>query len=293
MTMSQIGYVKHEVISLKDHPQFNEAWLRDLIEKDPSILGLGELEVIGKERMQPRAGRLDLLLRDPDAGKRYEVEIQLGATDESHIIRCLEYWDIERKRYPQYDHCAVLVAEDITSRFLNVVSLFNGLIPLVAIKVSCLLIGEQVTVSFVKVLDEVRLGEEEEEDVAQTADRAYWVSRASEDSLKVVDQCLDLIRKIVPTADIKYNRYYIGLTEHGEANNFIRFRPRRKNVRWLQARIGDMDAWAQRLEEAGLTVLPGGRTRGLLTVSITTGDLDQHAGVLRELIECSYNAQEE
>ena len=30
-----------------------------------------------------------------------------------------EYWDIERRRYPQYDHCAVLIAEDITSRFLN------------------------------------------------------------------------------------------------------------------------------------------------------------------------------
>ena len=25
----------------------------------------------------------------------YEKEIQLGATDESHIIRTVEYWDIE------------------------------------------------------------------------------------------------------------------------------------------------------------------------------------------------------
>ncbi len=31
-------------------------------------------------------------------------------------------WDIERKRYPQYDHTAVIVAEDITSRFLNVIA---------------------------------------------------------------------------------------------------------------------------------------------------------------------------
>jgi hypothetical protein len=67
--------------------------------------------------MQPRAGRLDLLLQDLDTKRRYEVEIQLGATDEAHIIRTIEYWDIERKRYPQYDHCAVLVAEDITSPF--------------------------------------------------------------------------------------------------------------------------------------------------------------------------------
>jgi len=58
----------------------------------------------GKERLQRNAGQLDLLLQDPESLKRYEVEIQLSATDESHIIRSIEYWDIERKRYPQYEH---------------------------------------------------------------------------------------------------------------------------------------------------------------------------------------------
>ena len=57
---------------------------------------------------------------------RYEVEIQLGPTDESHIIRTIEYWEIERRRYPQYEHVAVIVAEDVTSRFLNVINLLNG-----------------------------------------------------------------------------------------------------------------------------------------------------------------------
>jgi hypothetical protein len=122
-------YVKHETISLRLHPELNEKWVQDLISNDPSILGLGDLVLRDKERMQPRAGRLDLLLQDSESNRRYEIEIQLGATDETHIIRTIEYWDIERKRYPQYDHCAVLVAEDITSRFLNVISLFNGTIP--------------------------------------------------------------------------------------------------------------------------------------------------------------------
>ena len=38
-----------------------------------------------------------LLLQEADGHGRYEVEIQLGASDESHIIRTIEYWDIERK----------------------------------------------------------------------------------------------------------------------------------------------------------------------------------------------------
>ena len=129
----EMSYVKHESISLKLHPELNESWVQGLIAADPSILGLGDLVLRDKERMQPRAGRLDLLLQDRESNRRYEVEIQLGATDEFHIVRTIEYWDIEKKRYPQYDHCAVLIAENITSRFLNVVSLFNGMLPFIAI----------------------------------------------------------------------------------------------------------------------------------------------------------------
>ena len=116
-------YVKPERIRLKNHPQFNERWVQNLISADPSILDLGDLVLRDVERIQPRAGRLDILLQDRDTRRRYEVELQLGATDEAHIIRTIEYWDIEKKRYPQYERCAVLVAEDITSRFLNVISL--------------------------------------------------------------------------------------------------------------------------------------------------------------------------
>jgi hypothetical protein len=113
-------YIKHRKLLLKTHPDFNEKWVQERIAEDPSILGIGEL--ILKERNQLGAGRLDLLFQDPDSNIRYEVEIQLGKTDESHIFRTIEYWDLERKRYPQYDHVAVLIAEDITSRFLNIVS---------------------------------------------------------------------------------------------------------------------------------------------------------------------------
>ncbi|MEK6211104.1 MAG: hypothetical protein AABM64_12170 [Pseudomonadota bacterium] len=100
-----------EPLSLKSLPEFTEKWVEDQIVEKPSLLNLGEVEVRGRQRAQPRAGRLDLLLEDTESRKRYEVEIQLGKTDESHIIRAIEYWDIERKRYPQYDHCAVLVAD--------------------------------------------------------------------------------------------------------------------------------------------------------------------------------------
>ena len=48
-------------------------------------------------------------MRTPAAG---EVEVQLAPTDESHIVRTIEYSDIERERYPQYEYYAALVAEE-------------------------------------------------------------------------------------------------------------------------------------------------------------------------------------
>ena len=37
------GYTPHEQFSLKNHPEFHEKWVQDLIANDPSILGLGDL----------------------------------------------------------------------------------------------------------------------------------------------------------------------------------------------------------------------------------------------------------
>ena len=100
---------------------YDENWLQEQIAHDPSILGLGELELVKREKQQSSGGRLDVLLADPDDNSMYEVEVMLGATDETHIIRTIEYWDLEKRRWPQRQHCAVLVAEKITRRFFNVI----------------------------------------------------------------------------------------------------------------------------------------------------------------------------
>lgn len=82
-----MSYVKAEIINLKNHPIYNEKWLQSRIEEDPSILGLGDLDFKYTEKIQISGGRLDTILYDSMNNKRYEVEIQLGATDEKHIIR--------------------------------------------------------------------------------------------------------------------------------------------------------------------------------------------------------------
>ena len=164
--------VSAEKIYLKNNPEIKEDNIQQFIFDNPQVLGLGDLTPIRREKTQPAGGRLDILMAD-DNDTRYEIEIQLGATDPSHIIRTIEYWDNERKRYPQYDHCAVIVAEEITGRFMNVIQLFNGSIPLIALQMQATKIGDDIQLSFVKVLDRISLGTDEEEETEPT-DRNYW-----------------------------------------------------------------------------------------------------------------------
>lgn len=56
---NRIQYVKGDRIWLKDHPEFDESWLQNIIANDPSILGFGDLILRETERIQLKAGRLN------------------------------------------------------------------------------------------------------------------------------------------------------------------------------------------------------------------------------------------
>lgn len=283
MVMGVGSYVKPERIWLKNHPELNEKWVQGLISDDPSILGLGDLVLRDTERKQPSAGRLDMLLQDPDTDRRYEVEIQLGATDESHIIRTIEYWDIERKRYPQYEHCAVLVAENVTSRFLNVVSLFNGTIPIVAIQFQALRIGEYITLVFTTVMNELVRGDEDEE--PQTpADRSYWEQRGSKASVSLADQLLEMMREFDQGLELSYNKSYISLSKNGRVNSLNRFVPRKNHLR-LVVFLEQSKEIELQLDEAGLDFQYRGVTYYL---PLNQNDIENHSGVLKELMGSAY-----
>lgn len=287
--MSTLKYIKPEKIFLKNHSELNERWVQKIIGDDPSVLGLGDLILKDKERIQPRAGRLDLLLQDPDAPRRYEVEIQLGRTDESHIIRTIEYWDIERKRYPQYEHCAVLVAEDITSRFLNVISLFNGVIPIIAIQMNALKMADNISLVFTTVLDQLALGlVDEDEDVAEVTDRVYWEKRATKTTVALVDNLFEIVRLLDDTLDLKYNKFYIGLSRDGQPHNFVVFRPKKKFVR-IDLRLSKDPQVEERIEDAGLDLMEYSRS-GRMRIKLTKEDIKQHKEFLSELLKAAYTA---
>ncbi len=283
-------YVKPQRIQLKGHPEFTERWVQKLIENDPSILGLGDLVLRDVERIQPRAGRLDLLLQDPDTKRRYEIELQLGSSDESHIIRTIEYWDIEKKRYPQYEHCAVLIAEDITSRFLNVVSLFNGTLPIIAIQMQALKVGDSLTLVFTTVMDELSRGlvDDDEDAVAAPTDRAYWEKRATKSTVGIADQILQLLHSFDRTLNLKYNKFYIGLERDGRPYNFVQFRPK-KNRLTLELNLPQTGELDTRIDSSGLDTLEYDERWARYRLRLTTADVEAKADILRELAKLAYD----
>lgn len=281
-------YVKFERISLNNHPEFNERWVQERIKEDPGLLGLGDVIVKDIERLQPRAGRLDILLQDADATTRYEVEIQLGSIDESHIIRTIEYWDIERKRYPQYDHVAVIIAEEITSRFLNVISIFNGFIPLMAIQMSALRKGSDVGLIFTTVLDRVSLGlVDEDEEIYEPADRSYWENRATKKTVSMADQLLEIARIFDPLLELKYNKFYIGLVRDGIPRNFIIFRPKKDFIRF-EPKLKNSPEAREILEKSGLDIMDYDYRWGRYRIRLQQADIENNKEVLTQIIKMAY-----
>ena len=279
-----------EIILLKDHPTFSEAWVEQQIVENPAILRLGEVEVRDRQRNQPKAGRLDLLLEDAQKRRRYEVEIQLGRCDESHIIRAIEYWDFERKRYPQYEHCAVIVAEDVTTRFLNVVNLFNGIIPLVAIKMEAYQIQDSVALIFTKIIDELRLGPD---DTGATSDRgtysrADWEQEVSAPMLEMVDEFYQTLRSIDPKYELNYNKYYIGLKYGGSANNIMAFRPK-KNFLKLSVFLKQSDELEKKMENAGIEIIDYDAKWREYTFRVTPDSYKKNKDVLHQLVRSAYD----
>lgn len=281
-------FIKPERIFIKNHPQLNERWVQDRIAEDPTILGLGDIILRDRERPQPHAGRLDLLFQDSEIPKRYEVEIQLGNTNESHIIRTIEYWDIERKRYPQYEHTAVIVAEDITSRFLNVISLFNGFIPLVALQMNALKFGDKVSLIFTKVMDELSLGMVEEDEEALEVDRSYWeTKKGTTATVKMADELLEKIKNFDSSLELKYNKFYIGLVQNNEPNNFIIFRPRKSRLN-VEIRLEKSDEIQNQLEESGIDLLDYNSRYGRYRVRLGKADIKKHEELLTKYFKEAY-----
>ncbi len=273
-----LRYVKSTPLSLKRHPFFRESWLRDRIAEDPAVLGLGPLQLKEAERRQPDSGRLDLLL---ERGiRRYVLELTLGAVDESHILRCIEYWDSERRRFPHYEHCAVLVAEDITPRMLHVLHLLLRHFPMLVLKVDALGVGCRVLLHFTRVLATGWCLESPAEAVLSRRER--WVVRSSMESVALAEECVAVLREFDPEARLLFHEDGVRVLSP-RAPGLVRFRPGKRVLR-VELRTGDREDFCQRCPAADIAPLAAGWRWSNLQFILQPGDLAAKAPALRRAL---------
>lgn len=188
----------------------DEVWLQDQIAENPSCLHLGDLELVSRERNQSSGGRLDLLLKDPEDESMYEVEVMLGDTDETHVIRTIEYWVREKRKWPQRQHFPVLVAEQITRRFFDVIQVLSHAVPLVAIQACVIEANGQRMLTFHKILDAYEEPDDAEPEY-EPHDEKYWLEKASWTN-ETAKALLQIAKSTFGQAELKYLKNYVSIS---------------------------------------------------------------------------------
>jgi hypothetical protein len=211
----------------------DEYWLQDIIHSRPEVLGLGNLVAVNKEKKQSSGGRLDILLKDPEDNTMYEVEVMLGETDPSHIIRCIEYWDNEKRRYPQRQHFAVLVAEVFDRRYFNVIQLLSQNVPMIAIEADLREVGDERFLSFNKILD-VYVEPEEEEEVEPVTEKT-WQEKSSW-TLALAKKHYEQIKLVEKNIELRYTQSYISIVLNGRNTYGYDKRTKPNSILWFKVR---------------------------------------------------------
>jgi hypothetical protein len=110
-----------------------EPWLVERIGEDLTILGLGHLDL---KHASWRSRQLSLLLQDPRESAMYVVELQVGPTDDRHVIRLVERWDATRKRHSRNRCFGVLTSEQIAPCYLNILQVISKAVPVAVMEIS-------------------------------------------------------------------------------------------------------------------------------------------------------------
>jgi hypothetical protein len=183
---------------------------------------------------------------------------------------------------------AVIVAEEITSRFLNVIGLFNGYIPLIAIQMHAFgASGDSVALIFTTVLSERHLGTDEEDEMPEPTDRGYWEARTGKSTMEVIDSLTRIVKTIDPAFAAKYNKGYVGLARDGQPLNFVLFKPKRQFVR-VELRLDRSEEAQAKLEQSGIDLMEYNVRHQRYKFRLYPGDTEKHAALLTELFRTSH-----
>ncbi len=103
--------------------------------ENPTILGLGNVRVIDPVEGYLCSGNTYLLLSDSEQKRCYEVLVKRRGNNTEDLHRVIKFSNLMRMRVPSHEHCAVLVAEELTTEIIDRATTLCGIIPIAVIKI--------------------------------------------------------------------------------------------------------------------------------------------------------------
>ena len=268
----------------------DEYWLQDVIYNNPDKLGLGDLVPLHKEKKQISGGRLDILLKDPNDDSMYEVEVMLGETDPSHIIRAIEYWDNEKRKYPQRQHYCVLIAESFDRRYFNVIQILNQNIPMIAIQADLIQVEGELILHFSKILDVYVEPEDEAQELVASEntwqDKAKW-------TLKAAKILFSIISKKSKNLNLNFTQSYISIMINGRNAYLLDKRTEPNSILWFNVKDEErQQAISKLLKEKNIEFNFSQRCKDFSFI-ITEEFLSKHQELMEEIHQKRFHRLEE
>ena len=290
-------FCKSEVLNLKKHPNYSETWLEETICCEPSILRLGDIKIMERQRRQKDGiARVDLIAQSEDKTEIFVIEMMLGPLDSSHIVRSVEYWLREQKRFarkPEVEVKAVLIAEQICdSRFKDVVRFLCDRMPLTVKEVAAIQVGDMLTLHCTTILDS---SDEQSEDITVQPPQTSLESWEHEHpaTLQGAKWFLQHLQFLDPAAVLNFARSTISIRLGSTGNLCMRFRPSAHGSFRARAWISDAEIWRDRLRAQGLRLSGSEDAEDWVRMILTPEDISRHESTLNELCAACIEHQRE
>ena len=106
----------------------------------------------------------------------------------------------------------------------------------------------------------------------------------------MADEMLKIVQQFDPQLELKYNKFYIGLSKDGQPKNFVQLRPRKGHI-VLELKVKQSLEIERQIDEAGLDRGEYNSRLGLYRIRLTSDDFKKHSDIVGELMNLAFTAR--
>ena len=253
----------------------NEKDIQEIVAKNPSLLGLGELKLQERERRYKDGTILDLLFNGVN-NAQYLVEIQLGDIDADHITRIENYYEMEKEETPNKKIIPVIIAEDV-NKYLKILLKRTKDIQLVIIKMDV----EKLKFNIVDISNAIKNTNYE------IVDRETFEKNNKKNNINIFNRLCDIFNQITTDYKLTYGTNNKVTLKGKYTKNFISFRLHQGAVRTIVT-INETNYWDSKLNLFGNVKVKSNKGY-TLTISDNTLKNTNNVKIIEELFQEAYD----